>query len=268
MNRQYKVSELRRIIKESTNELKNPNQEFKPTMYNDDNKKINDKAYKDMEKATKNYDGKARVERKNINYPFTDNRGMEDIQYDNINQKFIDDNKSRRKGYVNKQAEDAHKNDPFGNAEFHDFDGIDDHVKMIKDGETTAKEIGLTSREIPKKKFEDQHKTVDESKTMKLTFKNTTFLTEQHMLSRVPDNYKVEGKKFIMRDKMNHEYLVEWHVEDDPYVLNKTQINEQQNRIKELFNYKRGESNTTNAMRLTEDKKVNDMLNKARKLMM
>ena len=143
-----------------------------------------------------------------------------------------------------------------------------DDVKMIKDGETTAKEIGLTSREIPKKKFEDQHKTVDESKTMKLTFKNTTFLTEQHMLSRVPDNYKVEGKKFIMRDKMNHEYLVEWHVEDDPYVLNKTQINEQQNRIKELFNYKRGESNTTNAMRLTEDKKVNDMLNKARKLMM
>lgn len=256
--RRYNVGELRRVIKESTDE-------FRPVVYNDDNKKINDKAYSEMAKATTK--GDARKVAKNPTYPYTDNKGMEDLDYDNINDKFIEDNKSRRKGYVNKQAEDAHKNDAFGNAEFNDIDGIDDHVKMMKDGKVKGKAIGLTASNIPQKEYEKQHKSVDENRYMKLTFKNTTFLTEQHMLSRVPDNYKVEGKKFIMKDKANHEYLVEWHIEDDPKVVNKTLINEQQDRIKTLFNYKRGESNTNGSLRLTEDYKINDMLNKARKLM-
>lgn len=259
--RSYSVSELRKIVKESANE-------FKPVYGKNvekDNKEINDKAYKDMEKETKSYDGGARNEKKNINYPFSDNRGMEDLQYNNMNDDFKNKVKSQLKGYVSSDAEKKHKNDPYGNAEFNDIKGIEDKSKELQKGKDVAKQIGLTSREINKKDFEDLQKGVFENKMFTIKFKNTTFITENHMLSRVPDNFKVEGKKFIMKDKMNNEYLVEWH--EEPIVTNKTKIIEQKNRIQELFNYKRSESNTTNESRLTEDKKFSDILSKARKLM-
>lgn len=259
--RSYSVSELRKIVKESANE-------FKPVYGKNvekDNKEINDKAYKDMEKETKSYDGGARNEKKNINYPFSDNRGMEDLQYNNMNDDFKNKVKSQLKGYVSSDAEKKHKNDPYGNAEFNDIKGIEDKTKELQKGKDVAKQIGLTSREINKKDFEDLQKGVFENKMFTIKFKNTTFITENHMLSRVPDNFKVEGKKFIMKDKMNNEYLVEWH--EEPIVTNKTKIIEQKNRIQELFNYKRSESNTTNESRLTEDKKFSDILSKARKLM-
>lgn len=258
-SRQYSIGELKRIIKEAKTE-------FEPLVYNKENEKINKSELGKLAKAQQ--EGDVRKKAKNPTYPYTDNKGMEDLRYDNVNEKFIDDNKYRRMGYVNKQAYDLHKNDPFGNAEFHDIDGIDDHVKMMKDGNVKGKHIGLTANNVDKKEYEKQNTTVDENKLMKLNFKNTVFMTENHMLSRVPDNYKVEGKKFIMKDKNSHEYLVEWHCEDDPKVVDKTLIKEQDTRIKELFNYKRGETNTTSSIRLTEDKKINDMLNKARKLMM
>jgi hypothetical protein len=53
--RQYSVRELRRVIKESSNE-------FKPVMGRNvekDNKKINVKAYQEIENETRNYDGGA-----------------------------------------------------------------------------------------------------------------------------------------------------------------------------------------------------------------
>ena len=64
---------------------------------------------------------------------------------------------------------------------------------------------------------------------------------------------------------MNNEYLVEWA--EEPKVINRTKINEQKNRIQELFNYKRSESNTNSQSRLTEEKKISDILGKARALM-
>ena len=85
------------------------------------------------------------------------------------------------------------------------------------------------------------------------------------MMQRIPDTFKVEGKKFIMKDKVNNEYLVEWG--EEPKVTNKSKINEQKNRIHQLFNYERGESTTSSQSRLTEDTKFSDILGKARKLM-
>lgn len=259
--RNYSVGELRRIVKESSNE-------FKPVMgknVESDNKKINDKAYNDMNKETKAYDGGARNEKKNINYPFDDNRGMQDLQYDNMGEDFKKRVKSQMKGYVSADAETKHKNDPYGNAEFNDIKGIEDKSKELQKGKDAAKQIGLTSREINKKDFEDLQKGVFENKMFTIKFKNTTFLTENHMLSRVPDNFKVEGKKFIMKDKMNNEYLVEWH--EEPIVTHKSKINEQKNRIQELFNYKRSESTTTSQSRVVEESKFSDILGKARALM-
>ena len=259
--RTYKVSELRSIVKESANE-------FKPVMGKNvekDNKSINDKAYKDMEKETKSYDGGARAEKKNINYPSDDNWGMQDLQYNNMNQQFKDKVKSQMKGYVSADAEKKHKNDPYGNADFTEFKGMEEKSKDLQKGKDVAKQIGLTSREIDKKEFEKQQESVFENKIVTIRFKNTTFITENHMLSRVPDNFKVEGRKFIMKDKNNNEYLVEWA--EEPKITNRTKINEQKNRIQQLFNYERSESTTSSQSRLTEETKFSDILGKARKLM-
>lgn len=261
--RQYSVRELRKIVTESA-------QEFKPRLgvnVERDNKRINDKAYQDMASATKDYDGGARNEsKKKLQTPADDNRGMENLEYDGVNDAFKKRVRSQMKGYTSEDNEKAHRNDPFGNAEVNDIQGMDDKAKAIKKGRDVAKEIGLTSREIDKKDFEDQRQTVfHEGKMPRLKLKKTKFVCEEHMLSKVPDEYKVNGKKFSFRDKDDDEYIVEWA--EEPKVTHLTKINEQKDRIFQLFNYKRKDSNTTHCGRLTEDSRVEDMMNRARQLM-
>lgn len=108
-------------------------------------------------------------------------------------------------------------------------------------------------------------------KSKQLTFNKTVFLTEGHMLSKIPDEYKKDGSRFIMKDKKANEYLVEWN-EGKPQVTKKVNLNEVQlekDRIKQLWEYKSSEFNkkTTNTSRLNEDNGFADMLNRARQLM-
>ena len=270
MGKTFKVNvgELRRVIKEAN--------EFKPVVFNDDNKSINTKAYSDIKKETGNYDGGlTKSDRKlggGINA--TDNKGMHDLRYDNINKPFQDRVKSQMKGYVSKDAEDKHKNDDFGNATFDDngkiYDAAKDHAEAVKQGKDTAAEIGLTGSKLKKSDIEDNDKTMYENKKIKrLTFK-TQFISEGHMLSKVPDDLKVEGKRFIMRDTADNEYLVEWK-SDKPEVtkkLNMTLVNEQKEKMKHLWGYKSAEAKTsTSNFRMQENKEFSDMINKARKLM-
>ena len=264
------VGELRRVIKESTNE-------FKPVVFGDaETKKINDKAYRDIKNETDKYDGGVgkKDQKPGGGISATDNKGMHDLTYDSINKPFMERTKSQMKGYVSKDAEDKHKNDEFGNATFDDngkiYDAAKDHAEAAKQGKDTAAEIGLTGRELKKKDIEGNDSTMYESKKIKrLTFK-TQFISEGHMMSKIPDELKVEGKKFIMRDTADNEYLVEWN-EREPKVtkkVNMTLVNEQKDRIKQLWGYKSAEGNrTTPSFRVQEGKEFNDMVNKARKLM-
>jgi hypothetical protein len=264
------VGELRRVLSEATNE-------FKPVVFGDkETKKINDEAYNDIKKETDNYDGGVGKKKQNPGggISATDNKGMHDLTYDSINKPFMERTKSQMKGYVSKDAENKHKNDEFGNATFDKngkiYDAAKDHAKAAKQGKDTAAEIGLTGRELKKKDIEDNDSTMYESKKIKrLTFK-TQFISEGHMMSKIPDELKVEGKKFIMRDTADNEYLVEWN-EREPKVtkkVNMTLVNEQKNRIKQLWGYKSAEGNrTTPSFRVQESKEFNDMVNKARKLM-
>jgi hypothetical protein len=179
------------------------------------------------------------------------------------------------KGYVSKDAEDKHKNDEFGNATF-DNDGniykaAKDHAEMVKKGKDAAVEIGLTGRELNKTEVEKQRETMGESKKIKmLTFKNTQFISENHMMTRIPDEYKTEGNRFVMKDSADNQYLVEWHVKE-PVVTKKpnmTLVNEQKERMKQLWNYQYAEAKTsTSSFRVQEDKEFSDMVKKARKLM-
>jgi hypothetical protein len=259
--RKYNVSELRKIIAESASE-------FKPVMGKNvekDNKTNNEKAYKEMKNATEKYDGGVKKESKKLSCPNDDNKGMQDLEYTNMNDDFKNKVKAQMKGYTSADAEKLHKDDEFGNAEFNEITNMKEKNKAMADGKQKAKEIGLTSREIDKKEFDKQSKSVFENKVSTLKFKNTVFLTEQHMMQRIPDTFKVEGKKFIMKDKVNNEYLIEWS--EEPKVLCTSKVNEQTNRIKELFAYKSNVKQSTSQTRLAEDTKLNDMLGKARFLM-
>lgn len=272
----FTVGELKHIVSESSNE-------FKPKFGSNvqsDNKKNNEKAYKDMETATKKYNGgipsKPKKEHEEI-MP-NDNKGMSDIRYDGkVSKRFSDDNTSRLKGYVSKQAEDAHKNDEFGNADFDKEDTVKrlkNRAKAFKDGRDKATEIGLTGRELDKKEVEKLRSTMfGESKKIKqLNFKNETFISENHMLSRIPDEYKKEGNKFIMKDSSNNRYLVEWK-EGEANVnkfVNMSDVENEKDRIKSLYEYKHGDdtSGRTNKKdRLMENDEFGKMLNKVRSLM-
>ena len=266
-----KVGDLRKTIKESQNE-------FKPIVFGtDETKKTNEKAYSDIKKETEKYDGGLTKEKKNLGGGInaTDNKGMHDLAYDNINKPFKERVKSQMKGYVSKDAEDKHKNDEFGNATFDDegkiYNAAKDHAEAVKDGKDAAVEIGLTGSKLNKTDVEKQRETMGESKKIKmLTFKNTQFISEGHMMTRIPDEYKTEGNKFIMKDSADNQYLVEWH-STEPSITKKpnmTLVNEQKERMKQLWGYKSAESKTsTSSFRMQEDKEFSDMVNKARKLM-
>lgn len=264
----YTVGELRKLVREGA---KN---EFQPKYgigVRDGNKKVNGKAYSDMKKETNSYNGGIK---KNVSKSTPDdNKGMSDLEYDNTPDK--ERLAAQLKGYVSAEAEKLHKNDPYGNADFGNDDDVKDRAKKakkFKQGRDTASEIGLTGRELNKKDIEANSDTMFESKKIrKLTFKNTEFLTEGHMMSKIPDELKEEGKRFIMRDSASNEYLVEWHT-DKPEVtkrVNKIKVAEETDRIKALYgyNYSDIQKKTTPQSRLNEDKEVSQMLDRVRSLM-
>lgn len=255
--RKYSVGELRRIVQESSEQFK----PIKGVNVDSDNKRNNEKAYSDALNKVKTVTEKST---KVIKPTSDDNKGMQDIEYDNINDNFKERVKAQMNGYSSKDSEQKHKDEEFGNSEFNEFDGSD-KAKSLKKGKDIASQIGLTSRELPKKDIEKQSNTIyNEGKMLRLKFKNTVFMTESHLLSKIPDDYKKDGNKFQVVDKNNTEFIVEWKNEGKPIVLNQTKINEQNNRIKELFNYKSKEQKTSVNSRLYENTKFEDVLKKAR----
>lgn len=271
-NYTIKVGELRRIITERENKG-----DFKPVMFgSDESKKINDKAYSDMKKETEKYNGQSLEPKKQESKAVEDdNKGMQDLLYNAVSKVYSDKVKSQMKGYTSAENEKNSKNAEFGNADFQDDKVVKDAEKKAKDGKKkkdTASEIGLAGRELPKDEIENQRKTVYESKKIKqLSFKNTRFLNEEHVMSIVPDEYKKEGKKFIMKDSMSNEYLVEWHDECPKLTkkINLQLVNEQKERMKALWNYKSSDAfqGTNSKTRVDEETKFGDLVNKARKLM-
>ena len=264
------VGELRRVIKESQNE-------FKPVVFGmDKSKEINDKAYSDTKKETEKYDGGLTSKKKDIGggISATDNKGMHDLTYDSINKPFQDKVKSQMKGYTSSENEQLHKYEPFGNA-YYDSNNISkdiaDHAKEAKKEKDKSKTDGLVSSKYKKETEENSDTMFESKKISKIQFKHTQFLSEGHMLSKVPDEFKVEGKRFIMKDTADNEYLVEWTAKQPNVTkkLNKTQVNEEMKRIKALYDYKSKDYfTTTNAQsRVNENKEFSDMINRARQLM-
>ena len=138
----------------------------------------------------------------------------------------------------------------------------------MADNKVKAKSAGLTASKLPKETFEKENLYKENKKISVLNFKNTTFLNENHMISRIPDEYKTEGKRFKMKDSSENEFIVEWK-EGEAKILffeNKKKFNESIEKFNKLSNYnsKSQFKNTTVQSRLNEEQEFNKILGKMR----
>ena len=284
--RKYRIGDLKERIRENAEKAKSVSKrsvleaknEFEPVFGKNvpqDNKKINSEAYNDIKKETGAYDGGigSYKSKKGESLTPANNRGMSDLDYDSISKPFKDKVKSQLKGYTSAENEKLHKDDEFGNA-YYDSNNLSKdiakHAKDAKKEKDKSKTDGLVSSKYKDETEKNSDSMFESKKISKLQFKHTQFISEGHMLSKVPDEFKVEGKKFIMRDTADNEYLVEWAAKPNVTKrLNKTQVNEEMNRIKALYDYKSKDyfTSTNSQSRMNENKEFSDMINKARKLM-
>jgi hypothetical protein len=92
---------------------------------------------------------------------------------------------------------------------------------------------------------------LNEAKQIKrLKFKNTIFLSESHLLSKVPEDYRVDENRFYMQDKTGTDYLIECKADPFGYIhmqvvnkFNKQVINEELEKMKRLAGYRYSDDN-------------------------
>lgn len=286
----YKVSDLKKLIEESSNEFK---AKLGPNVESED-KKNNGKAYKDAKKRAKDFDGGLSKEmgEEKVKYEKNDgNKTTLDYQPENMSDDYKKRVHAQVKGYtsVTEMENDIEKTGDFSDNE-KIYQGIKTSGKEIHDNIEDFKRSGLQAREMPEKTFKkeemyeskdgfDMRNIIDslkektsmpqpvlnESKPLKtIFFKKTNFLTEGHMISRIPDEFKEDGKQFKMKDKSGSEYVVEWNHGKANVIshINKTKIDESFEKFHKYSNYSsESQINKTNLnMRMNENSEINKML--------
>lgn len=284
-NKVYTLSEICSILRES--------QEFKPKRgekVESENKKNNEKAVNDILKQGKKFDGGLSDKAQKRENP----RDVTDFNKTTLEYDFAYEPSKEYKDRVKSQVHgfSSAKNEKDSKAKEEnkglDFEGNEDFYKTREEvakerdkRKYALKASGLqTSKEIEKNKEFDKElkdKTLfknnqNESKKMKrLHFSKTVFLNEEHMIKKIPEDMKVNGNKFYMKDAVGNEYLVEC-VQDKAVkdylhtnVLsyeNKQKINESFEHMKHLYSYKSSDTNKSTSM--NENKMVGKMLNEAK----
>jgi len=267
-------------IRELLDEASNAKQEFKAKVGNgveSSNKKEQEKSVKEITKDAEKLDNP----RRNQN-----NRTPEPINQEDYNKTTLDVNfeydapeaykkrvEAQALGYPSVYNKENNDYDPSL-----DFDGnkrfYDARKKMSKardERDTDERESGLKARE---KETDYGNKTMFESKkpTKRLVFRNTKFLSEDQVLQRVPEDYRVDENKFYMQDKTGTDYLVECKADPFGFVhmevtnrINKTEINEQLDKMRRLADYKYGDDNVKIDRHNIED--MSESINDFRKLL-
>ena len=287
MERVVSVKALRQLVAESSNEFKaklGPNVES-------DNKKNNGKAYDDAKKRAKDYDGgleKEMLEDKPKYEKLDGNKTTLDYNPDNVTDEYKKRVKAQVKGYTSELEE---KNGLEKAGDFSDneniYNGIKDAGNKIHKAEDDFKFTKVQVRDNKPKSYTenemyeskegfDMRNMIDmfkanEQKVMlkehvkTAYFKKTTFLNEEHVISRIPDEFKKEGEQFKMRDKTGNEYLLEWKNNSGKIIghYNKNGMNESIERMKSMFNYSPSDSRS---MRNEGEDNLVNTLNKVRKM--
>lgn len=272
----YTISELKGIIKEGN--------EFSPKFGKNVTKvntKENEKAVtsimKETEKMTKKVSDKKSKSKNDYEEDY--NKTTLDLDFDyEPSDSYKERVKAQVQGFPSKQNQDStdsKKNDSLdykGNEEM--YKKLSAKSKKVTDKEVELKHSGLAARTKSKKEFENntlfKDKKTNENTMKRLHFKNTRFLSESQMLSKVPEDYKIDGNVFLMKDSTGAEYIVECTVDDRfnfaQFTVNtkpnKNVINEEFNRIQKLYEYKSSDYNTQ--QKVTDD--MSEMLDIMKKI--
>ena len=293
----YNVSELKKLISESSNEFK---ARIADGVESED-KKNNGKAYSDAKKRAQDFDGGLKNdEKKKIEFSKEDGNGTTlDYVMDKAPEDYKKRVKTQVKGYSSELEEKngIEKDGDFSNNE-NIYQGIKDAGQKLHKTKEDIKASGLQASKMPKETFKKEEmyeskegfdmrnmintfkdksaiysgkRTFLEQKNIKtIFFKKTSFLNEGHMKSRIPDEFKNEGVQFKMKDKHGTEYIVEWS-NNTANVLscnNKEKIDETMNKFNSYSSYGRQEYKTSTANdRLNENTdEMSRMLNIMRKI--
>ena len=247
----YTLSEFCRVLRES--------QEFKARKgknVESEDKKNNEKAVNDILKQGKAFDGGLSNKKKKENpRDITDyNKTIldNDFAYE-PSKEYKDRVKAQVHGFPSvkneKNSKIEEENDGLdfeGNKDFYEQNA--EKRKEVANARQTDKHAGLKSHNLPKETFKDNTLYTNESRKMKrLNFSKTVFLNEAEMIKKIPDDMKIDGNKFYMKDAVGNEYLVECvkdkvindiiHTKVVDY-RNQEKIDEAFKRMKELYGYK------------------------------
>ncbi len=256
-NKVYNLSEFCKVLRES--------QEFKAkkgeTVDSEDKK--NGKAVEDILKQTKEYDGgiqdkaQKREDPQDTDTEYTRGDMLHYRYRFEPNEKHKADVEAQVDGFAsdvnkkNSKIKDENKGLDFeGNEKYHEDSEKD--FKKMSDRNYAERASGLKTREKIKidKDFDDALKDkgiFKENKMKRLHFSKTVFLNEEQMIKKIPDDMKVDGNKFYMKDSVGNEYLIECvkdNVVDDVIhtkvvdYRNKEKLDETFKRMKELYGYK------------------------------
>lgn len=270
----YSIGDLRNIIKESS-------QEFKPKFGADvekDNKEINDKSYKETEAKVEKFNGGLKAPNEEVELPLQNdgNKSTLDNTFDyDPGKDYKERVKAQAHGYTSKMEEED------GIEKSGDFEGneeVYDDLEKAHDGRAkeriTIKKSGLAARTMPDSTF-DKNSMYESKKMKRLVFKHTKFLNEEHMLERIPEEYKVSGQRIMMKDAVDNEYIVEWVKDDRTGFVesnivsyeNKRIFNEQMDKMKMLMGYNSADQGyrTTKDVRINENKNVGRFINEIKK---
>lgn len=217
------------------------------------NKKENNKYYKDSAKKTGISIPNVKKLNDILDFRLSDSevnlhKDQMEIEYSiQPSKEYIERVKYNTLGFNNKAEYERYKADKDNYQG--DYDGNESYYKMRnakakKSIDKTADfhHSGLRGRMYKK----DIFKPIMAVKEGVVTYKfNTKFINEEHMLSLVPAQAKLNEGRFNMVDNNNNEYLVECNISSklkytDLKVVkynNNVKLNEDVNRIKSLFSY-------------------------------
>lgn len=270
----YTLKELTEILKESTSEFNAKTGKG----VNNENKRNNAKGVNDIMKETDKYNKVSSSAQKRK----TDPEDIQDYNRTTLDAEFAAEPSKEYKDRVKSQVEGYASVDNKKNSDAKDNGGLDfkgnetflksqsQKMKKIADRKQEVNHAGLKSHNLPKENFK-KNTLFNEHKTMKrLHFKNTRFLSEAQIFDKVPDEYKIDGNRFIMRDKTGTDYLLECRVDDSlnytqlkvVNTINRQSVNEELNRMRSLYNYNSEaySQGTTASTRVNEDRELRKLV--------
>lgn len=262
----YTINELRTLISESSNNFKAKIADG----VSSNNKKENKAAYDSAKKKLKDFDGGGNeIENKRqLSDKVDGNKTTLDYAIDgNVDKQKKAEIKAQAEGYTStlEKNNKIEKSAKFDDKTYKQFKKAGS--EMAKNAEE-LKKSGLTASKMNDKAFKKENLYGESKKISVLNFKNTTFLNESQMISRIPDEYKIDNNRFKVKDASSNEFIVEWK-EGEAIILsyeNKIKLNESIEKFHKLSGYSSKEQfkNTTSKGRLNETNEFNKILNKAR----